>query len=72
VGLFCLVTARTRRIGIRINPQGWQILAGGRSVTETPGGGLAVLHPEGMPEVCDPSGVDGGLEFGHFPLDSPS
>jgi len=32
------------------------MVAGGRSLAKTPGGGFEVyLHPGGMPEICDPS-----------------
>jgi len=42
------------------NLKGWQIVDGGRSLAETSGKGLGGFwHPGGMPEVCDPCGVDG-------------
>jgi hypothetical protein len=40
------------------NPEGWKRVAGGRSGAETPGRqSQGSVHPEGMPEFCDPSGV---------------
>jgi hypothetical protein len=45
------------RVSRSSNPQGWQRVAGGRSAAETSGSGVFEFqHPEGMPEVCDPSG----------------
>ena len=44
------------------NPEGWQSVAGGRSGAQTPGWQLGgSVHPGGMPEFCDPSGVGGRL-----------
>ena len=44
------------------NPKGWQIVAGGRSGAQTPGQeSVGSVHPGGMPELCDPSGVGGRL-----------
>src|SRR5262249_8452591 len=44
------------------NPEGWEKVAGGRSLAETPGRRwMGPVHPERMPEVCDPCGV--GAEF---------
>jgi hypothetical protein len=40
------------------NPEGWQRVAGGRSRAQTPGReSVGSVHPEGMPEFCDPSRV---------------
>jgi hypothetical protein len=41
-------------------PESWQKLAGGRSKSKTSGGGSADLGIlQGVPEFCDPCGVDG-------------
>jgi hypothetical protein len=51
-------SAMRRCMGGVFNPEGWQRVAGGRSGAETPGRqSQGSVHPEGMPEFCDPSGV---------------
>lgn len=55
-------SARRSPMGLHLwiptNPEGWKIVAGGRSGAETPGSGLMeCMYPEGMPELCAPSGV---------------
>jgi len=44
------------------NPKGWQRVAGGRSVAETPGGGVVV---RGIPEGCQRSATPPG-SLGHL------
>ena len=57
-GFYAVCSAMRFYIPGFFNPEGWQMVAGGRSGARTPGWQSGEwVHPGGMPEFCDPFGV---------------